>query len=618
MRADLVSSTTLTSGTSVDLETSLNASSGGDLLWTGSSLVPQGNATVARVGLVGASVYDGFNLNSVQGYAGTYSNAALTSNLLPVGEVVFVKDNAGHYAKMRVTATGSSLSFDFTTFGAAAGPAITKILNNYSFMPQGVPNYGIAPGSLFVVIGTALNSQPLSALQSSVGGLPVTFHGTSITVTVNGTVVHPGLYYTSPTAVAGVLPSNTPAGTGTLTLTNGFLSDSQPIQVVQSALGLDTFTGSGGGMAVMQDANFNLLTAANPAKPGQIVIFWGSGVGPDPSNDDRTFPLKQNNLTNLPFDFYIGGKKADVAYRGRSQFPGVDQIVVTIPPDTAVGCAVSAWVTTGAVSSNSVSIPLSSDGAPCVDPILSSFPSSGQVNLGTLVAEQSFHANGTSETALVAGFAKWNVKSFLSDPTRVSLGGCIVYPFSSIIGPGASIDAGDISAQVPNGAMLAVPQFQVGGYELDPLPDGDFRPSGTYTFTGSGSKVNGGVGAFQASIDYPAEITWAQMNTLTTITRSQGLTISWQGGDSNTFILISGGAAPSNGNIGAAVFFACTAKTGDGHFDIPSAVLNSLPAGTANIGVKQDSFPKQFSVSGLDYAFIGTTTAFATGNLVVK
>lgn len=619
LRADLVSSVTLSAGQTVDLETGLTASSGGDLQWTGSSLVPQGSATVSRVGLVGTLVYSGFTQANVQSF-GNYSSAALASNVLPVNEVVFVHDNAGHYGKLQVTARSTDLSFNFTTFGATAGPSITKILNNYSFTSPGVPNYGIAPGSLFVVIGTALNSQPLSALQASTPpGMPITLNNTSITVTVNGTVVHPGLYYTSPTAVAGVLPSNTPIGAGTLTLTNGVLSDTSPILVVQSALGLDTFTGSGTGLAVVQDANFNLLTPANPAKPGQVVILWGSGVGPDTTNDDRTYPLNQNNLTNLPMDFFVGGKKADIAYRGRSQFPGVDQIVITIPPDLVVGCGVSAWAQTGATASNFVTIPVSSDGSPCTDSVFTSYPTtSNQVNLGTLVVEQEYYATGApSQTSLVAGFAKWNTRAFFNDPTHVSVGGCVVFGFSNIIGPGGSLDAGDISVQTPNGANLSVPQFAVGGYELLPIPDPDFQPSGTYTFTGSGSKINGGVGSFQASVDYPSEITWDQMNTLTTVTRSQGLTISWNGGDPNTYILISGGSAPA-GQPFQAVDFECTVKTSDGHFDIPTAVLNSMPAGTGNIGVKQNSFPKQSSAAGLDYLFISTVTAFTSKNLTFQ
>ena len=37
-----------------------------------------------------------------------------------------------------------------------AAPIVTKILNNSSLIPPGLPNYGIAPSSIFIVQGTGL------------------------------------------------------------------------------------------------------------------------------------------------------------------------------------------------------------------------------------------------------------------------------------------------------------------------------------------------------------------------------------------------------------------------------------------------------------------------------
>jgi hypothetical protein len=52
------------------------------------------------------------------------------------------------------------------------------------------------------------------------------------------------------------------------------------------------------------------------------VTLWGSGAGVDTSNGDTTYPQKQNNLTNIPMQVYIGGISTDLLYRGRSQYPG--------------------------------------------------------------------------------------------------------------------------------------------------------------------------------------------------------------------------------------------------------------------------------------------------------
>jgi uncharacterized protein (TIGR03437 family) len=170
-------------------------------------------------------------------------------------------------------------------------------------------------------------------LQSSLPpGLPTTLNGTTISVNVSGTTATPAIYYTSDFQLAAILPSNTPIGTGTVTVTyNDQTSAPALIVVVASGPGLDIYYGSGTGMAVAQDANYNLFSNSNSASPGQTIIPWGSGVGADTANDDKVFPQKQNNLTNTPFQVYIGGLLANVQYRGRSQYPGVDQVVVAVP-----------------------------------------------------------------------------------------------------------------------------------------------------------------------------------------------------------------------------------------------------------------------------------------------
>src|SRR5271169_4166684 len=93
---------------------------------------------------------------------------------------------------------------------ALAAPAITQILNNSSGTPKGLPNYGIAPSSIFIVTGSGLADPGTPTLQDSSAGLPLTLNGASITVVVNGVTTHPALYYTSPTQIAAVLPAATP------------------------------------------------------------------------------------------------------------------------------------------------------------------------------------------------------------------------------------------------------------------------------------------------------------------------------------------------------------------------------------------------------------------------
>lgn len=90
-------------------------------------------------------------------------------------------------------------------------------------------------------------------------------------------------------------------------------------------------------------------------------------VGADTSNDDKTYPQKPNNLLNIPMQVFFGGIPASISYRGRSQYPGLDQIVVTIPQNVASGCSVPVVVESGTtpINSNSASIPIALKGGAC-------------------------------------------------------------------------------------------------------------------------------------------------------------------------------------------------------------------------------------------------------------
>src|ERR1035441_3665730 len=176
----------------------------------------------------------------------------------------------------------------------------------------------MAPTSLFIMIGTGLRPLAAAGLQSSAApGLLTSLNQTSISVTIGGVTTTPALYYTSATQVAAGLPSIAPVGTGPLTLTyNGQASAPVPIQVVASAVGLDSLYGTGNGAGVATDNGTGIAFGlTNSLMPGQIAVFWGSGIGADTSNDDRTFPLKQNNLTNIPMQVYVGGISATILYR---------------------------------------------------------------------------------------------------------------------------------------------------------------------------------------------------------------------------------------------------------------------------------------------------------------
>ena len=169
---------------------------------------------------------------------------------------------------------------------AIAQPTVTQLQNNYSYVLPGLPNYGIAQGSIFDIFGSGL-APSTTALQAA--PLKDTLNGVTVTVTVGGVTVHSLLYYLSPTQINAVLPSNTPVGTGQIMVGNNGQSRAMaaPIQVVRSAFGILTSNGMGAGPAAATDPQGRPLGDTNAANPGEYITLWGSASDPHPATMPR-------------------------------------------------------------------------------------------------------------------------------------------------------------------------------------------------------------------------------------------------------------------------------------------------------------------------------------------
>ena len=115
--------------------------------------------------------------------------------------------------------------------------------------------------------------------------MPTTLGGSSVSVTVGSTTVPAFLYFASAGQINAVLPSTTPTGTGTITVTyNNQTSATAPITVVASSFGAFSVNEAGSGPGIITDANYVVNSLTHTAKPGQALILWGTGLGaaPDP------------------------------------------------------------------------------------------------------------------------------------------------------------------------------------------------------------------------------------------------------------------------------------------------------------------------------------------------
>lgn len=513
--------------------------------------------------------------------------------------------------------------------GAHATPAVTAVQNNYSNLVPGVPNYGIAPGSLFVIYGSGMAAADAQAKlwDLSQGPLPQSApdsNGTSITVVVNGVTVHPGIYYYTATQVAAVLPSNTPLGNGTITVTyNGQTSQMAAIPVVASAMGFDTTYGIGSGqVAATDNVTGSLIGFTASAKWDEVVVLWGSGVGADTANDDRTYPAKQDPLSDLSA-VYIGGVSAKILYQGRSQYPGVDQIDVVIPEGVSgcyVGITSVSGTGNGAVVSNTVSIPIEQNGGECSDPTLGvtgsslvSWSKMNSVSYANLdIAQELIQNNGITEySGISANGVLEQVQSgqYASGLGGVSLGSCIV----SVAVKGATgafpnykgLDAGTItvSGGSPSPLTLGLSPFTPGFYSANFAPGSTLMGGTLFQFSnGSGGKD---VGSFDVNVTVPnSPFVWTNMSSIQAVTRSQGITVNWTGGDPGNYVEIAGSSTSSN----VTVSFTCYAPQPALTFTVPAYITLALPAGSGNLSVFYSTAPVSFTATGINSGQATITT----------
>ena len=439
--ADVSGTPTLSANATLNLDTGNVGTSGGDILWTGTSIKFQGSATGFDLG--SAASFSSLTQSELSGFSGALTSASIKPS---VNDVIAVQTNGGNFAKILVTAiNGTSIALQFQTF---ISPTIGAVVNNYSGITTGLPNYGIAPASIFIIYGSDLSDPLPLAFQSSLPpGLPTTLNHTTISVTVNGVTTHPAMLYAIPTQIAAVLPSTTPVGSGTITVTyNGQSTPATPIQVTASGFGLGTLNGAGSGGVIATDLNYRLITPTASAAPGQIIVLWGSGLGADTKNNDRTYPNQQDNLNNATV--YIGGVSSKVVYAGRSQFPGVDQIDVTVPEiggGFQGGCGVSVAVLAAKIVSNFGTLPVNPGNGVCADSIygidgsqLDAIGSQGTVKGGNITLSQGSQPSSdfamfkpaaesfTTSYQANANFNSTTGAASIGGASFLSLGNCIV------------------------------------------------------------------------------------------------------------------------------------------------------------------------------------------------
>jgi uncharacterized protein (TIGR03437 family) len=503
---------------------------------------------------------------------------------------------------------------------AFAQPVIysSQVVNSASFLSQGMPGSGIAQGSIFTIFGSGVGPNALVTL----GPLPLktSLGGTSVTVTVGGQTVKAYILAAVSYQVNALLPSTTPTGSGTVTVTyNNQTSAPEPVQIVSASFATYTFNSNGFGQAIATDLNYQVNSIIRTFHPGDWVILWGTGLGPINGDDSKAPPV--GNLGSPTV--HVGTASLTPYYAGRSSdFPGLDQIAFQIPSGVQ-GCYVPVAVETNGVVGNSPTIAISTSGQTCSDSILGQdlidkLAGGGKVDFGfvqlyaIILRSQSLGVGIAAPDFGKATFSEFTPQTAGLASYGVSQGYCITGNYEPDGSPG-QLDAGAaITLQGPSTATLPQSFPGRGTYASFFNNGAQFFYSGlNYTVSGAGGTK---VGAF--SVNDTSGIPSAYFSGIIagqTLPRSTDLTVTWTGGDpslQNGQVTIAGvSTATTAGNLAGT--FMCTAPLAAKSFTIPKWVLSALPpTATGNvlgilypmgyIWIGQFNNPVTFQAPGLD------------------
>ena len=530
--------------------------------------------------------------------------------------------------------------------------------NFHSHALPGMPNAGIAQGSRIGISGknigpaAGVGSPANNPLQTDLGGASIQIQSGDVSTAAL-------MVFASNSLVTGVVPSTTPLGPATVTVTyNGRSTAPIPITIVTTSVGIRTNNDLGSGPARAFNANPDTVLNGDTlpqvsnlprnalnlsAKPGQLMVVQTTGLGPISVDETQVQVLP----LDIPADVIAGNKLATVISKVRFS-QGSEAILFKLADDTPEGCYVPLAIRAGGVTSNVAALSIASTGATCSDAMglaasdIDAAQKSGQLRIGTIIVGHidlgvlgpNDYANGIFArydfNSLLAAWSPGNngpgIRSSFATPPlgtcTVSQGGPIKpnNPFDTPGDPTVFqfLNAGSgLNLNGPPGAVqLPSPDYSFS-------PDGYVIKPGGYTVdNGTGSQA---IGAFKAAINLPPLLTWTNRDSLTSVDRTQDLTVTWSGGISDKeYVLIVGLSAGSQ----AVSAFACAEKVSAGQFTVPAWVVSSIPAsatfslgdqtlpgGILGVGTAPLTNVGRFTATGLDVGIFSYEQA--TANLVL-
>lgn len=216
----------------------------------------------------------------------------------------------------------------------SASPYIdpTGIINAASFAPF---TSGVAPGELLSIYGSNLAASTVVtqggvAFPSTLGGVRVLFNN------------RPGaLYFVSPGQIAAVVPYGTTEGVVQVQVErDGATSNAVTMFRYLTSPGIFSQAQSGEGIGAVLHADFTLVTEAKPARPGQVIQVFLTGLGAvfPAIADGAPGSSTLNQTAPGTVKAFVDNLAADVSYAGLAPLlSGLYQVNLKVPDNAATG-----------------------------------------------------------------------------------------------------------------------------------------------------------------------------------------------------------------------------------------------------------------------------------------
>lgn len=256
------------------------------------------------------------------------------------------------------TATAGGLGIAFVT-AARAKPVIGDggAVNGASF----VRGQKVAPGSIVSIFGLNLAETIASAIRLPLplvlGHVSVSFDQPDAGLSVPGR-----LFFVSPGQINVQVPWEFAGQTFAMVKVriNDTVSAVYRLELSDYAPGVFEFDAGGQKLGVVTHANGQIVTPSNPARGGETVVVYATGVGPvdQPQTSGEAATAQPLANTRQTPTVTLGGRAAQVFFSGLApSFVGLNQLNVTLPANAPTGVQPLA-ITSNGVAANTVNVPI--------------------------------------------------------------------------------------------------------------------------------------------------------------------------------------------------------------------------------------------------------------------